>query len=82
MFLFEKSLIGVYWNWLYDLGERYGHFSCYGGIKANTASKDLNVTNINTKVESTNRQIGLPLNSLFLCESKRPLFGRRHESIL
>ena len=51
MLLFKKSLIGAYWNtgMLYDFGERHGPFSCYGRIKANSADKDLHVTNINTK---------------------------------
>ena len=78
MFLFEKSVIGVYCSRLYDLGQKHGPFSCYGRIKANSAGKNLNVTNINTKVGPPNCQIGLPLNSLFLNESKRPPFGRRH----
>ena len=78
MFLFEKSLIGGYCSRLYDLKERHGPFSCYGRIKANSAGKNLNVTNINTKAGPTNRQIGLPLNSLFLYESKQLSFGRRH----
>ena len=66
MFLFEKSLIGVYWNRLYDLVERHGPFSCYGRIKANSAGKNLKVTNINTNLGPPKRQIGLPLTSLFL----------------
>ena len=66
MFLFNKSLIGVYCNRLYDLEERHGVFSCYGRIKTISAGKDLNVTNINTKAGPINRQIGLPLNSSFL----------------
>ena len=49
MFLFEKSLIGAYCNRLYDLKESHSPFSCYGRIKANSAGKNLNVTNINTK---------------------------------
>ena len=49
MFLFEKSLIGAYWNRLYDVRERHGHLSCYGQIKANSAGTNLNVTNINMK---------------------------------
>ena len=49
MFLFEKSLIGAYCNRLYDLGQRYGPFLFHGRIKANSAGKNLNVTNINTK---------------------------------
>ena len=47
--MFEKSLIGAYCNRLYDLKERRGPFSCYGRIKAISAGKNLNVTNINTK---------------------------------
>ena len=49
MFLFEKSVIGTYCNKLYDLKETHSLFSCYGRIKANSAGKNLNVTNINTK---------------------------------
>ena len=49
MFLFEKSVIGIYYNRLYDLKESHSHFSCYGRIKANSAGKILNVTNIYTK---------------------------------
>ena len=78
MFLFEKSLIGAYCNRLCDLGQRHCPFSCYGQIKANSAGKNPDVTNSNTKAGSPNRQIGLPLNSSFLCESKRLPFGRRH----
>ena len=50
MFLFKKRLIGAYCNRLYDLKERQGPFSCYGRVKANSAGKNLNVTNINTKM--------------------------------
>ena len=66
MFMFEKNLISAYCNRLYDLGERHGLFSCNGQIKANSAGKNLCVTNINTKAGTPNRQIGLPLNSSFL----------------
>ena len=66
MFLFEKSIIGVCCNRLYGLAERHGFFSCYGRIKANSAGKNLNATNINTKAGPPNRPIGLPLNSSFL----------------
>ena len=45
MFLFEKSLIGAYCNRLYDSKKKQDPFSCYGQIKANSASKNLNVTN-------------------------------------
>ena len=51
MFLLEKSVIGTYCNRLYDLKERQGPLSCYGRIKANSAGKNLNVTNINPKKE-------------------------------
>ena len=66
MFLFEKSLMGAYCKRLYDLKERYGPVLCYGRIKANSADKNLNVTNINTKAGPTNRQTGLLLNCAFL----------------
>ena len=79
MFLFEKSLISVYCNSLFDLEERHGPFSCYDQIKANSAGKNLNVTNINTKVGSPNHQIGLPLKSSFLYQLKRLLFGQCHQ---
>ena len=78
MFLFEMSLIGIYCNRLYDLKETHGSFSCYGRIKANSAGKTFNVTNIDTKAGPPNRQIGLPLNTSFLYESKKTPFGRRH----
>ena len=51
MFLFKKSVKGTYCNRLYDLKESHSPFSCYGRIKANSAGKNLNVTNINTKKE-------------------------------
>ena len=57
--MFEKSLIGAHCNRLYDLKERHSPFSCYGRIKANSAGKNLNVTNINTKTGPPHRQIGL-----------------------
>ena len=50
MFLFEKSLMGAYCNRLYDSKKRQNPFSCYGRIKVNSAGKNLNVTNIDTKV--------------------------------
>ena len=49
MFLFEMSLLVAYWNSSYDFGERHGPFLCYGRIIANSAVKEFNVTNINTK---------------------------------
>ena len=79
MFLFEKSVIGAYCNRLYDLKERQDPFSDYGQIKANSAGKNLNVTNINTKVGPPNRRTCLLPNSSFLYESKRPPLGRRHQ---
>ena len=60
MFLFEKSLIGIYCNRLYALGERLALSSCYGRIQENSGGKNFNVTNINLKVSPPNRQIGLP----------------------
>ena len=51
MFLLKKSLIGTYCSRLHDLKESHNPFSCYGRIKANSAGKDLNVTNINPKKE-------------------------------
>ena len=49
MHLFEKNVICIYCNRLYDLKESHSPFSCYGRIKANSAGKSLNVTNIDTK---------------------------------
>ena len=49
MFLLEKSVIGTYCNGLYNLKEIHSPFSCKGRIKANSASKNLNTTNSNTK---------------------------------
>ena len=79
MVLFEKSLIGADCNRLYGLKERHGLFSCYGRIKANSAGKNPNITNINTKAGPPNRQIGLRLNSSFYQLPKRPPFGRCHQ---
>ena len=45
----EKTVISTYCNRLYDLKESHSPFSCYGRIKANSADKNLNVTNINPK---------------------------------
>ena len=74
MLLFEISFVGAYCNRLSDLGERRGFFSCYGRIKVNSASKNLNITNINTKAGPPNRQIGLPLNSSFFnCQNNHRL---------
>ena len=56
MFLFEKSLIGVYSNKLNDLKEWQDPFLCYGRIKANSAGKNPNVTNTYTKAGSPNRR--------------------------
>ena len=53
-----------------DLKERQGPFSYYGQIKANSAGKNLNVTNINMKEGPPNRRTCLPPNSSFLYESK------------
>ena len=38
-------------------------FHAMAELKQNSAGKDLNVTNINTKAELSSRQIDLPLNS-------------------
>ena len=64
--MLKKSLIGAYWNRLYDFGEKHSLFSCYGRITANSPGKELNVTNINTKGCSPSRKIDLSLNSSFL----------------
>ena len=49
MILFEKSVIGIYCFRLNDLKESHSPFSCYGRIRANSAGKNFNVTNINPK---------------------------------
>ena len=41
-------------------------FHAMAELKENSAGKDVNVTNKNTKVGPPNCQIGLPLNSSFL----------------
>ena len=63
--MFEKSSISAHCNRLYDLKERQGPFSYYGRIKANSAGKNLNVTNINTNAGPPNRRTCLPPNSSF-----------------
>ena len=63
MFLFEKSLTGVYCNRLCDLGERHNFFHAMAELKQNSAGKNLNVTNINKKAGPSSGQIGFPLNS-------------------
>ena len=74
MFLLENSLIGAKWNKVYDSGERHGLFSCYWVIKANSVSKELNITNINTKGIISNRQIAQLLNSfMFNCQNHHHL---------
>ena len=57
-------LFGVYWIRLYDLGERDAPFS--GRIKANSAAKELNISNIKTKGGPPNCEVGLPSNNSFL----------------
>ena len=79
MFLFEKSLINAYCNWLYDLVESHGPLSCYGRITANSAGENRDVTNNSSKTGPPIRPICLPLNSSFLYDSKRPPFGRRNQ---
>ena len=41
-------------------------FHAMAELKENSAGKDINVTNKNTKAWPPNRQIGLPLNNSFL----------------
>ena len=78
MFLFEKNLIGAYYNRLYDLRERQDPFSCYGRIKANSAGKY--ITNINTKADPPNRRRCLPPNSSFPydAKSRKNFMCRKH----
>ena len=45
-FLFDNNLIDAYWYSSYDFGKRHGHFSRCGGIKANSAAKELNITHV------------------------------------
>ena len=73
--MFEKSLVRAYCNRLLDLKERYGTFSCYDRLKANSVGKNLNVTKINTKAGPPNREICLALIAHFFSESKRPHLG-------
>ena len=65
-FLLKSSLIGSYANMLFNFEERHSLFSRYGQITANSAAKELHITNINTKGCQPNRQTGLSLNCLFL----------------
>ena len=46
---FHKGVDGLKSLGTPDLKESHSPFSCYGRIKANSAGKNLNVTNINTK---------------------------------
>ena len=86
MLLFEKSLLGVYCNRLYEwksiasfmlwpkkaaqakmlMSQRIKRIKRSKELKESSSSKDVNVTNINTKAGPPNRRIGLPLNSSFL----------------
>ena len=66
--MLEKSLIGAFCNRLYNFGERQGPFSCYGGIKANSAAKELNVRNVNTRVSRQFKVANLKSN-LMKCHS-------------
>ena len=43
-------------------GKGMAPFYAMAELKQNSAGKDFNVTNINTKTGPPNRQIGLPLN--------------------
>ena len=58
--------MGVYWNRLYDFKKRHGFFSRYDRIEANSAAKELNITNRNTKGGLPNRPIGLLLHASFI----------------
>ena len=51
-------------------------FHAMAELKENSAGKDVNVTNKNTKTGPPNLQLGQPLNSSFLKLSKRSLFGK------
>ena len=54
-------------------------FHAKAELKQSSASKDVNVININTKARPPNRQIGLPLNGSFLQLSKRAPFGKHQQ---
>ena len=54
--MLENSLIGAYWNRVYDFGERHAFFR-YGRIKASSAAKELNIKNINAKGRAPNCEI-------------------------
>ena len=41
MFLFENSLIGAYWNRLYDFWERHDPFHAMAELKHNAQPKNL-----------------------------------------
>ena len=41
MYLFKKSLTGVYWKWLYDLGERHDPFHAMAELKQTAWAKIL-----------------------------------------
>ena len=55
--MFENSLRGACCYKLCNFGERHDLFSHYGRIKANSAAKELNGPNRNTKGGSQNLQI-------------------------
>ena len=48
-------------------------------LQQNSAGKDLDITNIDTKAGPPNRQISLSLNSLLLSLSKQPPFGKHQQ---
>ena len=54
-------------------------FHAMAELKQNSAGKDVDVTNKNTKAGPPNRQIGLTLNSSFLYLSKRPSFVKHQQ---
>ena len=66
MFLFEKSLIDVYCNWLYNKEKGLAFFRAMAELKQTAPAKILIPTNVDTKAGPQNCQIGLPLNSSFL----------------
>ena len=49
MLLLQKRLIRVYWNMRCALREGMAPFHVMAQLKQNSAGKDLDVTNINTK---------------------------------
>ena len=76
---FHKGVDGLKSLGTPDLREGTALFHAMAESKQNSADKNLNVTNINTKAGPPNRRTCFPPNSSFPYESKRSPFGRRHQ---